>query len=142
MELTCKWITLVSRYYYMYLNDSLEPYGINASQYLYIIVVCREPGITQDKLPERIGINKSNVTRCLSQLEKSGFIYRICSSRDKRTAHVQPTEKAYALYPKIMRAVEKWDAHVTRLLSDTEKMDFQNTLKLLAESACSLVRRR
>ena len=54
LELTCKWITLANRYYYMYLSKALAPYGINTSQYLFIVVLCKEPGITQDKLPERI----------------------------------------------------------------------------------------
>ena len=48
MELVYKWITLANRHYYMYLNRALAPFGINSSQYLFILNLCRDPGITQD----------------------------------------------------------------------------------------------
>ena len=105
MELTCKWITLANRYYYMYLAKALAPYGINTSQYLFIAVLCREPGITQDKLPERIGINKSNVTRVLEA------------------------------YPHIMKVVAEWDAATTSMFSEEEKQTLQALLRRLAQSA-------
>ena len=67
-ELTYKWIAIANRYTQMYLNRQLEPYGLNASQYMFLLHICRRPGITQDKLPDLIHINKSNVTRALAQL--------------------------------------------------------------------------
>ncbi len=121
LELTCKWITLANRYYYMYLSKALAPYGINTSQYLFIVVLCKEPGITQDKLPERIGINKSNVTRGLAQ--------------DKRTTTVYPTQRARDIYPQIMRLISEWDSAATGLFSDEEKRALQVLLQRLTDSA-------
>ena len=63
MELTYKWIALANRHYLMYLNKRLASYGLSGSQYLFILNICRQPGLTQDKLPDIIHINKSNVTR-------------------------------------------------------------------------------
>ena len=105
MELVYKWITLANRHYYMYLNRALAPFGINSSQYLFILNLCRDPGITQDKLPERICVNKSNVARTLAQLEKKGLIRRQVNPGDKRTAAVFPTERARELYPRIMEVI-------------------------------------
>ena len=51
MELAYRWITLANRHYYLYLNRALAQFGLNSSQYLFIIYLCREPGITQDRLP-------------------------------------------------------------------------------------------
>ena len=135
LELTCKWITLANRYYYMYLAKALAPYGINTSQYLFIAVLCKEPGITQDKLPERIGINKSNVTRVLAQLEEAGFIRRESNPQDKRTTTVHPTQRAYEAYPHIMKVVAEWDAATTSMFSEEEKQTLQALLRRLAQSA-------
>ena len=66
MELTYKWIALANRHYLMYLNKRLASYGLSGSQYLFILNICRQPGLTQDKLPDIIHINKSNVTRALA----------------------------------------------------------------------------
>lgn len=135
LELTCKWITLANRYYYMYLSKALAPYGINTSQYLFIVVLCKEPGITQDKLPERIGINKSNVTRGLAQLEQAGFIRRGTNPQDKRTTTVYPTQRARDIYPQIMRLISEWDSAATGLFSGEEKRTLQALLQRLTDSA-------
>ena len=92
MELTYKWIALANRHYLMYLNKRLASYGLSGSQYLFILNICRQPGLTQDKLPDIIHINKSNVTRALAHLEKLGFIRREVNPQDKRTAAVFPTQ--------------------------------------------------
>ena len=102
MELTYKWIALANRHYLMYLNKRLASYGLSGSQYLFILNICRQPGLTQDKLPDIIHINKSNVTRALAHLEKRGFIRREVNPQDKRTAAVFPTQKALDVYPHVM----------------------------------------
>lgn len=135
MDLTCKWITLANRLYYMHLGKALAPCGLNTGQYLFIAVLCKEPGITQDKLPERIGVTKSTVTRALAQLEQSGFIRRVVNPEDKRTTCVQPTARAYAVFPQIMEIVSRWDAAVTAQFSESEKQALQSLLRRLVESA-------
>lgn len=124
----------------MYLAKALAPYGINTSQYLFILVLCKEPGITQDKLPERIGINKSNVTRTLAQLEKAGFIQRRENPQDKRTTTVHPTSRAYEAYPHIMRIVQQWDASVTEIFAENEKLTLQALLERMAASAKAITK--
>lgn len=135
MELTCKWITLANRHYYMYLGKALAPYGLNAGQHLFVIALCKEPGVTQDKLPERIGVNKSTVTRALGQLEQSGFIRRVSNPQDKRTTCVLPTARAHAVIPRIMEVVSRWDAAVTAQYSESEKQALQSLLQRLVASA-------
>ena len=138
MELVYKWITLANRHYYMYLNRALAPFGINSSQYLFILNLCRDPGITQDKLPERICVNKSNVTRTLAQLEKKGLIRRQVNPVDKRTAAVFPTERARELYPQIMEVIATWDDAVTSVLSAQEKENLLEFMQRVADKAAVL----
>lgn len=33
----------------MHMDRVLAPYGLNASQYMYIVEVCEHPGLTQDR---------------------------------------------------------------------------------------------
>ena len=138
MELVYKWITLANRHYYMYLNRALAPSGINSSQYLFILNLCRDPGITQDKLPERICVNKSNVARTLAQLEKKGLIRRQVNPGDKRTAAVFPTERARELYPQIMEVIATWDDAVTSVLSAQEKENLLEFMQRVADKAAAL----
>ena len=139
MELVYKWITLANRHYYLHLNRALAPFGLNSSQYLFIINLCRDPGITQDKLPDRICVNKSNVARTLAQLEKKGLIRRQVNPGDKRTAAVFPTKRARELYPLIMEVIAAWDEAATSTLSPQEK---QNLLELMQRVAGQAVAMR
>ncbi|WP_298034675.1 hypothetical protein [uncultured Desulfovibrio sp.] len=43
-------ITLADRHRYMYLGKALAPLGVNTSQYLFILALCKESGITQKVL--------------------------------------------------------------------------------------------
>ncbi len=138
MELVYKWITLANRHYYLYLNRALAPFGLNSSQYLFILNLCRDPGITQDKLPERICVNKSNVARTLAQLEKKGFIRRQVNPVDKRTAAVFPTERARELYPRIMEVIATWDDAVTSALSPREKENLLELMRRVAGQASAM----
>ena len=122
MELTYKWIALANRHYLMYLNKRLASYGLSGSQYLFILNICRQPGLTQDKLPDIIHINKSNVTRALAHLEK-------------RTAAVFPTQKALVVYPHVLEIIRGWDASVTSPLTEDEKHTLQALLKRVVASA-------
>ena len=135
MELTYKWIALANRHYLMYLNKRLASYGLSGSQYLFILNICRQPGLTQDKLPDIIHINKSNVTRALAHLEKRGFIRREVNPQDKRTAAVFPTQKALDVYPHVMEIIRGWDASVTSPLTEDEKHTLQGLLKRVVASA-------
>ena len=138
MELAYRWITLANRHYYLYLNRALARFGLNSSQYLFIVYLCREPGITQDKLPELICINKSNVARTLAQLEKKGLIFRKVNPDDKRTATVFPTPRAHELYPQIMDVIRAWDGAVTGVLSAQEKRTLLDLMQRVAHRAVEL----
>ena len=138
MELTFKWIAVAGRSYHMFLNRMLAPFGLNASQYLFVIHTCRRPGIAQDELPQLIQINKSNVTRALTQLEQNGLLRREKLPADKRTAAVFPTQKALELYPVLMKLVEDWDKAVTQDLTQEQRLQLRDALKKVTERARKL----
>lgn len=135
MELTYKWIALAQRHYQLYLNRQLAAYGLSGSQYLFLIHICREPGLTQDRLPALVHLNKSNVTRALAQLERLGYVRRECHPRDRRTAAIFPTPEAEAIYPRIMDVITDWDASVTVRLSVEEKTTLKRLLKKVVAAA-------
>ena len=138
MKLAYRWITLANRNYFLYLNRALAPFGLNSSQYQFILNLFDNPGITQDKLPELICINKSNVARTLAQLEKKGLIRREVNQDDKRTATVFLTQRAHELYPQILAVIKAWDEAVTGVLSEREKKNLLELMQRVADRAAEL----
>ena len=65
-----KWLSVTDRFYKIYLDKQLAPYGINNSQYMFLIKICRSPGILQDSLLNMFYVHPSNIVRTVATLEK------------------------------------------------------------------------
>ena len=135
MELTYKWIGLAHRWYQLYLNRRLADFGLSGSQYLFLVYICRQPGLTQDRLPELVHLNKSNGTRSLAHLERQGYIRREPHPQDRRTTAIFPTPRAEAAYPQIMEIISGWDESVTEPLTEEERRILQELLKKVVAAA-------
>ena len=67
-----KWLSVTDRFYKIYLDKQLAPFGINNSQYMFLIKICRSPGILQDSLMDMFYVHPSNIVRAVAALEKQG----------------------------------------------------------------------
>ena len=113
-------ITEIARCGAQYKADMLSPMGLKGCHASYLSEICACPGISQDKLAQRICINKSNVARQAAILEEGGFITRQCSASDKRCMELYPTEKALALLPQITDIMTRWEQCLTGDLEEQE----------------------
>ena len=114
-------ITEITRCGAQYRTDSFSPMGLKACHASYLMEICAEPGISQDRLASRICINKSNVARQAAFLEEGGFITRVSCQNDKRVMRLYPTEKAIALLPEIGQIMNTWEDLLTQGLTEDEK---------------------
>jgi len=121
-----------------YYNEKLNADGITGNQQIYIFQICRHPGISQEQLSQRIAVNKSNVTRQLCALEQNGFIRRQPSPEDKRVLQVFPTEKAEALYPKVLDIMRLWNSLLLEDFSENEKSLLLSMMQRVQEKALLL----
>ena len=113
-------ITEITRCGVQYRTEALAPLDLKACHASYLLEICSEPGISQDRLAGRICINKSNVARQASILEEGGFITRTPCQNDKRVMRLYPTEKALSLLPQIRQIMDAWENCLTKDLSDDE----------------------
>lgn len=133
-----KWLSIADRQSKMYLDRLLAPIGINSSQYMYITVICRNPGITQEQFTEMIRLNPSNITRALNSLIQAGFFTKEISSGDKRKNCLYPTPKAYEADTQIKKALFTADHALLDGLSPDETELFLKVLQKTAEKAIAL----
>ena len=113
-------ITEIARCGAQYKVDTLSPMGLEGWHASYLSEICANPGISQDKLSQRICINKSNVARQAAILEEDGFIIRQPSASDKRVMELYPTEKTLELMPRITQIVDCWEQCMTQDLTEEE----------------------
>ena len=116
-----KWLSVADRFAKLYLDGQLAPLGLNSSQYMYLLAICRQPGISQDSLMERVYVHPSNIVRTVAALESRGFLTRKPCEEDRRTWRLYPTEEACAVLGRIEEARDRTLAVLTEELSQEEQ---------------------
>ena len=119
----------------LYRNARLSEIGLEGSDQPFLLALCREPGITQDRLAKEIYIDKSVVARKLANLEKNGYVRRESDPDDKRVLRVYPTEKTLSLQPAIRVTLDDWNELIARGFSEEEKATLEALLIRIMENA-------
>jgi DNA-binding MarR family transcriptional regulator len=109
-------------------NIEFKEYDLTKGQYLYLVRICENPGIIQEKLAEMIKVDRTTAARSIQKLEKNGFILRKDDADNKKIKKLYPTEKGEAVYPLIIREHE----HSTRVaLCGLSESEAETALALL-----------
>ena len=84
-------------------NIEYKEYDLTKGQYLYLVRICENPGIIQEKLAEMIKVDRTTAARAIKKLEVKGFIRKKDDPHNKKIKRLFPTEKGKNVYPFIMR---------------------------------------
>ena len=135
-------ITEIARCGAQYRTEALAPMGLKACHASYLLEICANPGISQDKLAARICINKSNVARQAAILEEDGFVIRTPSEQDKRMMQLYPTQKTLDLLPDISPILRQWEACLTADVSEEERVILERVLERMKDKAAEWMANR
>jgi len=84
-------------------NIEFREYDLTKGQYLYLVRICENPGIFQEKLAEMIKVDRTTAARAIKKLEMNGFIEKKDDQQNKKIKKLYPTEKGKYVYPLIRR---------------------------------------
>ncbi|AMQ06587.1 MarR family winged helix-turn-helix transcriptional regulator [Sporosarcina sp. FSL K6-1540] len=84
-------------------NIEFKEYDLTKGQYLYLVRICENPGIIQEKLAEMIKVDRTTAARAIKKLEMNGFIEKREDAHNKKNKQLIPTEKGENVYPFIKR---------------------------------------
>lgn len=129
-----KYVSVSYRRTQMFYTEKLKKLGISSGQFMYIVCICENVGQTQDELSQRLIIDKSTVARVLLQLETNGYITKTINSNDRRAFNIFPTDKAIAIYPKILNIKDEWHSKMTENLSDIECDVFEKIMEKVMQN--------
>ena len=124
-------ISVLHRQFQVYLNVALKDVGISSSEYVFLVTLFIEEGISQDELSARILIDKAATARAIKSLEDRGYVRREIDDKDKRIKRVYCTDKAKAYEAQIRKALASWTKFLTEDIDDeTENMVFTTLLHM------------
>ncbi|MGM0862104.1 MAG: MarR family winged helix-turn-helix transcriptional regulator [Bacillota bacterium] len=84
-------------------NIEFKEYNLTKGQYLYLVRICENPGIIQEKLAEMIKVDRTTAARAIKKLEMNGFIEKVDDEHNKKIKKLFPTEKGKDVFPVIKR---------------------------------------
>ncbi|WP_028391105.1 MarR family winged helix-turn-helix transcriptional regulator [Bacillus cihuensis] len=84
-------------------NIEFKEYDLKKGQYLYLVRICENPGIIQEKLAEMIKVDRTTAARAIKKLEINGFIEKKDDEHNKKIKKLFPTEKGKNVFPIIKR---------------------------------------
>ncbi|MDQ0926383.1 DNA-binding MarR family transcriptional regulator [Bacillus atrophaeus] len=84
-------------------NIEFKEYSLTKGQYLYLVRICENSGIIQEKLAEMIKVDRTTAARAIKKLEMNGFIEKVDDEHNKKIKKLFPTEKGKNVFPVIKR---------------------------------------
>lgn len=84
-------------------NIEFKEFDLTKGQYLYLVRICENPGIIQEKVAEMIKVDRTTAARAIKKLEMNGFIEKKEDQQNKKIKKLFPTEKGKQVYPYIKR---------------------------------------
>lgn len=84
-------------------NIEFKELELTKGQYLYLVRICENPGIIQEKLAEMIKVDRTTAARAIQKLELQGLIEKKNDGVNKKNKGLFPTEKGEQIYPFLKR---------------------------------------
>lgn len=115
-----RWISLLHRYFQVYMRDQLKEYDVYADHHLFLGVLYQQEGLSQDELARHVMVDKGTTARALRKLEESGYIERKTFSVNKKVKKVYLTEKAHCFEAKRKNMLRGWTRTLAKGMTDQE----------------------
>ena len=114
-------------------NACFEPSGVTADQYVLLVTLAKQSGLTQQEIARRISSDANTVRAMLVLLEKRGFVSRGTHASDGRALCVNLTRKGRRVCTELAEASAPLLTQVWELFEPRERETFLTALQRLAE---------
>ncbi|WP_445447405.1 MarR family winged helix-turn-helix transcriptional regulator [Enterococcus lactis] len=115
-------------------NIEFKEVELTRGQYLYLVRICENPGIIQEKLAEMIKVDRTTTARAIKKLESNGMIERLEDKENKKIKKLYPTKKGAEIYPFIIRENNYSNAVALNGLSEEEAKQLEYLLKKVCKN--------
>lgn len=129
-----KYISLIHRQANAFFTKEFSKFGFGSGQYMFMIHLYENDGISQESLSELVNIDKGTTAKAIKKLEELNFIVRSKDSKDKRINRIYLTSKALDIKNDFFSVLTKWENILTNELSPDEISIGLNILNKLSKN--------
>ncbi|MBN9886814.1 MarR family winged helix-turn-helix transcriptional regulator [Salipiger abyssi] len=106
------------------LAERIRPLGLAPAQFMTLLELWREDGITQRDLVARLDVEQATMANTLKRMERDGLITRRAHEGDARARTIHLTDRARDLQPAAEEAAASVNAQAVQDLSEEERVAF------------------
>ena len=118
------WQTIANRY-----NQLVTEFGITQSIGYLLINIDEQDGTTVSQAAALLGLKSTSLSRMLSQLEKTGLIYRELNQGDKRSVKIYLTPLGKEKRQMARAVVKEFNNYLNDHIKEADKEYLINLLK-------------
>lgn len=111
-------------------NIEFKEFSLAKGQYIYLVRVCENPGIIQERVAEMLKVDRTTASRSIKNLESDGFIEKIKSKDNKKILKLYPSQKGKDIY-QILKKEEEYSNETA--LNGITPEDQEIVLKILTQ---------
>jgi DNA-binding MarR family transcriptional regulator len=115
-------------------QPALEPFDLDGRQLAVLALIGGEGPALQQRLAERLGVDRTSMVALVDQLEGKGFVVRRQDPTDRRGRHVEVTTKGRNTLARGLRASGDAERRFLTPLTAAERTQFRRLLRRLVEA--------
>ncbi|WP_458120342.1 MarR family winged helix-turn-helix transcriptional regulator [Paenibacillus sp. Z6-24] len=118
-----------------YIKNKLAPFNLAPEQTFVLMLLWKKDGLTQNEIGERLGKDKTNITRMISNLESKGFIRKITCTDDRRCFKIYLTPEGARLKQDVAVIMKEISLDLMDGISDEELIVLRRLLNKIKDNA-------
>lgn len=123
--------SLIGKTYLTVLNSRLNALDIERNFYALLLIDQSDGQITQQELSNMLEIDKVTMLRSIDYLATNGYVERQANTSDRRKYSLTLTNKARKALPEIKKSFSQINDMAMKGLSETQRKEFYNSLKMI-----------
>lgn len=135
-------ICQISRMAALHMGREMTKLGLGPGQFVFLMELYHEEGLSQDELSRRVNFDKSNTSRALGNLEKYGLIRRERDVQNHRIKKIYLEKKAHDIKKAFTRVQSDWDDAILTGFSGKKKAGIRSILREIIKNADTLSMRK
>jgi DNA-binding MarR family transcriptional regulator len=122
-------VVVFQRFFELFAEAKARP-----AQYSVLTVIEHNPGLSQTRLADALGIKKANLVAMIDELEKRGLARRMPTENDRRSYALYLTPKGKASMVRLHRLDRALDRRLVQTLGNGERRQLCEALRRVAKA--------
>lgn len=124
--------SIINRAIRQRITQQLQSYDLSENNFMLVLLICEQPGLSQEALNRQIYREHSIVTKAVKRLAEHDWVKITADTQDRRKSCLFPTAKAKQHYKALAAIPTTVDQWVATTLSEREQQDLEELLASVA----------